>query len=200
MNGMKLTSRDLAQQRTRETLIKTAARLVAEQGFGGVSIGDITGAAGFTKGAFYSNFESREAMLLELLGQVHLQQRAAMSELETHSAPSLTSALDRLAEVAMLHTTSPTASLLIGEVQLLGRRNAEFAGRIRAGFEEQVRVFGGWIEGVLKSVGHRPALSSPELARVTLGLLQGLSQQPADRGAGLKRVIRQVLGRLFEEK
>ena len=40
-------------------------------------MGDIAGAAGFSKGAFYSNFESREAMLLELVQPLHEEQRSA---------------------------------------------------------------------------------------------------------------------------
>lgn len=168
--------------------------------FGAVSIGDITSAAGFTKGAFYSNFESREAMLLELLRQVHVQQRGAMTELESEAPPSdLSHALDRLTEIAMRHINSPSASLLIAEMQLEARRNPPSAGPVRTGFEEQVNRFAGWIDKVVKSARHRAKLSSHELARIVMAVSQGLALQPTDR-ADVKAMMRNLLGRLFEER
>jgi AcrR family transcriptional regulator len=200
MKTRKLTSRDLAQQRTRETLLTTAARLVAEEGFGGVSIGDITAAAGFTKGAFYSNFESREAMVLELLRHLHLQQRDSMRAIAAQGPPAnLARALDQLAEIAVRHADSPTASLLIGEMQLQARRDAQVASRVRAGFEEQLNRLVAWLDEVLESAARRPALSSRELARTIMALSQGFAQQPADRTA-LKAILRRVLGALFGEE
>ena len=199
MKNKKLTSRDLAQQQTREKLLSTAAKLVAAKGFGAVSIGDITSAAGFTKGAFYSNFESRDEMLLELMRQVHLQQRTAMGELESAAPPeNLANALDQLAEIAIRHANSPTASLLVGEMQLEARRNPASASRVRAGFDDQLSRLAEWIDAVLRSVERRPALSSLDLARTVMALSQGFAQQPADRGS-VKQIIRPVLGRLFGE-
>ena len=200
MKTRKVTSRDLAQQQTREKLLSNAAKLVAAKGFGAVSIGDIASAAGFTKGAFYSNFESRDEMLLELLRQVHLQQRTAMDELESAAPPSnLADALDQLAEIAIRHANSPTASLLVGEMQLEARRNPASAGRVRAGFEEQLNRLAEWIDEVLRSVERQPTLPSLELARTVMALSQGFAQQPADR-AGVKQMMRRVLGRLFGEE
>jgi AcrR family transcriptional regulator len=173
---------------------------VAERGFGAVSIGDIASAAGFTKGAFYSNFESRDEMLLELLRQVHLQQRTAMGELEFAAAPSdLAHALDQVLEIAMRHCNSPSASLLVGEMQLEARRNPASASRVRKGFEEQLDRLAGWIEDVLRLAALRPALSSHELARTVMALSQGFALQPADRAA-VRGMMRKALGRLFGEK
>ncbi|MFC4225092.1 TetR/AcrR family transcriptional regulator [Lysinibacter cavernae] len=50
---------------TREQLIRSAARLFSERGFNGVSLEDIAIAAGFTKGAVYSQFNSKEQLFLE---------------------------------------------------------------------------------------------------------------------------------------
>jgi len=200
MKQKRITSRDLARQRTRETLLSTAARLVAEKGFGSVSIDDIAAAAGFTKGAFYSNFTSREEMVLQLLRQVHLQQRAIMREIESQGPPpDLEHALDQLVEIAARHGSSPTAALLIGEMQLQARRNPEIARRVRAGFEEQLSSLEGWLDGVLRSAAQRPALSSRELARTIMALSQGFAQQPADRAAA-KAIMREVFGQLFGEE
>lgn len=48
-------------------LLDAALELFAEQGFGATSIQQICTRAGLTKGAFYSNFETKESLFLALL-------------------------------------------------------------------------------------------------------------------------------------
>jgi AcrR family transcriptional regulator len=48
-------------------LLDSAMELFAEQGYGATSIPDICARAGLTKGAFYSNFVSKDALFLTLL-------------------------------------------------------------------------------------------------------------------------------------
>jgi AcrR family transcriptional regulator len=55
------------QARTREDLLDAAARVFRARGFQGASIEAITAEAGYTRGAFYSNFESKEQLFVELL-------------------------------------------------------------------------------------------------------------------------------------
>ena len=59
---------------TKEKLLEQAVRLFAERGYAGVSLEDIAQAAGFTKGAVYSHFGSKEQTFLAAL-------RAAAEEL-----------------------------------------------------------------------------------------------------------------------
>ena len=55
------------QAQTRAALLEAGARVFVERGFAGASVEAIAAAAGFTRGAFYSNFESREELFAELL-------------------------------------------------------------------------------------------------------------------------------------
>src|SRR5580698_257040 len=55
------------RQQTREYLIEAAARVFAERGFHGASLDQVAAAAGFTKGAVYSNFKNKEDLFLALL-------------------------------------------------------------------------------------------------------------------------------------
>ncbi|MFF4802213.1 TetR/AcrR family transcriptional regulator [Streptomyces sp. NPDC001351] len=50
-------------------LLDAAFELFAEQGYGATSIADIAARAGLTKGAFYSNFDSKDALFLALFDQ-----------------------------------------------------------------------------------------------------------------------------------
>uniref|UniRef100_UPI0037C94893 TetR/AcrR family transcriptional regulator n=1 Tax=Leucobacter aridicollis TaxID=283878 RepID=UPI0037C94893 len=52
---------------TKEKLLEQAVRLFAERGYAGVSLEDIAQAAGFTKGAVYSHFGSKEQTFLAVL-------------------------------------------------------------------------------------------------------------------------------------
>jgi AcrR family transcriptional regulator len=55
------------QAETRRSLLDAAARVFIRRGFEGASIEAIAAEAGYTRGAFYSNFESKEQLFVELL-------------------------------------------------------------------------------------------------------------------------------------
>jgi AcrR family transcriptional regulator len=52
---------------TREKLFEAAAQIFADRGIGAASIETIAAAAGFTRGAFYSNFESKDDLIVAML-------------------------------------------------------------------------------------------------------------------------------------
>ncbi len=54
---------------TRERLLDAATEVFAEDGLQGASVEAICARAGFTRGAFYSNFSSKEQLFLELLAR-----------------------------------------------------------------------------------------------------------------------------------
>jgi AcrR family transcriptional regulator len=58
---------------TREKLFEAAARVFEEQGIGSASIEAVAAAAGFTRGAFYSNFKSKDELIIAML-EDHVEQ------------------------------------------------------------------------------------------------------------------------------
>src|SRR4051794_20218096 len=60
-------SRAQSQARTRAEILDAAALIFAERGFLGASVEAITETAGYSRGAFYSNFASKEELFAELL-------------------------------------------------------------------------------------------------------------------------------------
>lgn len=52
---------------TRERLILASAQVFADKGVAGATVDDLVNAAGFTRGAFYSNFSSKEEVFAEAL-------------------------------------------------------------------------------------------------------------------------------------
>lgn len=60
-------TREQSQARTREKLLASAHETVGLYGYEGTTIDRIAEEAGFSKGAFYSNFSSKEDIFLQLL-------------------------------------------------------------------------------------------------------------------------------------
>lgn len=60
-------TRQERQAETKRALLDAAAAVFIRRGFQGASVEEITAHAGFTRGAFYSNFESKEQLFVELL-------------------------------------------------------------------------------------------------------------------------------------
>jgi AcrR family transcriptional regulator len=68
---------------TRERLLAAATTVFAERGVNGASVEEVCETAGFTRGAFYSNFADKDALVLALIqADVAAQYAAAASALE----------------------------------------------------------------------------------------------------------------------
>ncbi|MFD6392219.1 TetR/AcrR family transcriptional regulator [Nocardia sp. NPDC060259] len=89
---------------TRARLLDAAFRVFAEKGFGAVRIDDVCGAAGYTRGAFYSQFDSLEELFFVLYDQratlINEQVRAALDAVADPT--DLESFVDRLSATLLL--------------------------------------------------------------------------------------------------
>ena len=63
------TSRVERSEETRAALLRSASRLICELGMHGASIDRIAADAGYTKGAFYAHFASKEDLFLVVLDE-----------------------------------------------------------------------------------------------------------------------------------
>ncbi len=88
----KRLTRGEKQAETRREILNAAAAVFIRSGFQGASVEEITAEAGFTRGAFYSNFESKEQLFVELLHDRVYQGYREMLE----RVPRNVSALERL--------------------------------------------------------------------------------------------------------
>jgi AcrR family transcriptional regulator len=68
--------RSARKAQTRTSLLAAAARVYARRGFGGATLDEVAAEAGFTKGAVYSHFGSKENLLLALMEE-HLASQVA---------------------------------------------------------------------------------------------------------------------------
>lgn len=77
----KRLTRAESQALTRQKLLDSAFEVVSRFGYDGASVERISEEAGFSKGAFYSNFSSKEDILLQLLQENASNDVADLTEL-----------------------------------------------------------------------------------------------------------------------
>ena len=67
MKARKRLTREESKELTRLRLIEAAERLFIRKGFDSASVDEISEAAGYSRGAFYSNFEDKDQVFLAVL-------------------------------------------------------------------------------------------------------------------------------------
>jgi AcrR family transcriptional regulator len=175
----KRLSREQSQARTRERMIEAGRRLFIEQGYGAASIRDIAEAAGYSQGAFYSNFKDKEAVLLELLrGHMEAEagQLAALCVAAERSGADVLASLDAWA--ASLNNDTNWAMLSV-ELQLHANRSDAFAEAYRAVWEAHRAALGRIIAHLFDLRGKVPPAAPEELAAGFMALAHGLGLQRA---------------------
>jgi AcrR family transcriptional regulator len=85
---------------TRARLLAAASTVFSESGFQAATVEDVCSAAGFTRGAFYSNFTSKDELFLALWDVEALRVPAAAEALAARRA-SLRSAVGTLIDVLL---------------------------------------------------------------------------------------------------
>ena len=95
----KPVSRKEATARNREKLLDAAAKVIGKSGFVGATLQEIATAAGLTKGAVYSRFDSKEDLLIELLDRRFEVGHAQLMEVLSGEKPMM----ERLAELDTWH-------------------------------------------------------------------------------------------------
>lgn len=69
-SGHKRLSREESRQQTRQRLLAAAAVVIPRAGYQGASVEEIAAEAGFSRGAFYSNFKNKDDLFAALMQQL----------------------------------------------------------------------------------------------------------------------------------
>src|SRR3546814_330344 len=121
------------REATRQRLLDAAAEVFAEVGLDATSVEAVCERAGFTRGAFYSNFASKEEMFLELAAAVAEERVAEFEErvaqLEGEGALDVTSqtAVALVERVLDLPGDDRLGVLLMSKVRMPALRNPPMA-------------------------------------------------------------------------
>lgn len=122
-----------SRENTRARLLDAAAEVFAEVGLDAASVEAICDRAGFTRGAFYSNFESKDELFLELVGRVSAERveavRLRVAELESGGGldAATTDAFAIVQQVLDVSGDDRLGILLMSEIRNHALRNPALA-------------------------------------------------------------------------
>ena len=158
---------------TCEKLFEAAARVFEDQGIGGASIEAIAAAAGFTRGAFYSNFKSKDELIIAML-EDHVEQtiRRNLDLLDRHK--NLADFIDALKTIDRSHQDPLARSPLLHMEMILfvaraEKRRPDLAKRLRARRKLIVDI----VETTLKNNGKNGSLNPTWIGAIVLALEDG---------------------------
>src|ERR1700742_2374654 len=83
----KRLSREDSREQTTQRLLDAAEKLIARKGLDAASVENIAAAAGYSRGAFYSNFKSKDDLFIELLRRDHQKSMRELDVLRTSELP-----------------------------------------------------------------------------------------------------------------
>ena len=167
---------------TRRRLLASAANVFAERGFHGASVEEIAERAGFTRGAFYSNFESKADVFLALLDG-HIEREMRMLEEALAGDESAQAFLDLLGRGGR-RGEGREWTLLWAEFWLHVMRHPELAPKLAARQRAVRRAVAGLIERQCGQMGFILPMPAEQLAAVMLAVDDGLKlQEDLDPGS-----------------
>lgn len=172
MSKVRLT-REQSRDQTRQRLLDAAQSIFLTKGFVAASVEDIAELAGYTRGAFYSNFASKSELFLQLLKRDHENvmgdMRAIFEAGETRQQME-----DSVLHYYSNHFRDNECFLLWMEAKLQAARDPEFRvgfiacmGELRDATTEYIRQFS-------ERVGTPLPLPARELAIGLLALSDGM--------------------------
>jgi AcrR family transcriptional regulator len=179
-------SRQESRLETRTRLLDSAAQLFARGGYEGASIDLIAENAGYSKGAFYSNFDSKEAIFLELLDIHKRREIESLAQLFARdvSGPELVS----LIRTAQSERTSDfDFGLLSAEFQLQACRDKTFAKTYGKLHRTHIDTMAGLVTKLFAKLDRIPPTDPKNLADIIMALTTGLSLQGTSTQGSLRK-------------
>jgi len=158
-------------------LLDAAEEVFAERGFGAPSIEDICAAAGYTRGAFYSNFASKDELFFALFARQSKQMQERLT-VAVESVTSQTDPIGVITEVMAQHDVwQGKWFLLTTEFTLYAVRNRAAGAQLARRDAELRETLASLMSALLERAGWVAAIPIEDVARVLMALSDGLSSQ-----------------------
>jgi AcrR family transcriptional regulator len=183
---------------TRRKLLLAAEKIFARDGFEAARLEDIAALAGYTRGAFYANFQSKEDIFFALLERWMAQRISEVESLlaqRESPAKRLRSLRQHYAQI----TKDRRLGLLALEFKLFAIRHPEAHARLRAR-QRRLRVSGGDLLRRIARIAGRSLPISSTTAATGLGALSNalFLEHLVDPTMATDHDIRHLLGIFFD--
>lgn len=185
--GVRRLRRDERREETRTLLLQSAARLFARRGYHGVSLDAVADEAGFTKGAVYAHFASKQDLLASLL-ELHCNQQLA----QVRSMLALGASIDERIRLISDHYFGSSGDvgswyLLFVELWAQAMREANLRPRLVGFYDDMRRSIAEMIVRETDRLEMTLALPAEDVAQSLLAIGDGLMMQhvlaPSERTA-----------------
>jgi AcrR family transcriptional regulator len=166
---------------TRQHLLEAAAIVFARDGFQGSSLDEIAATAGFTKGAVYSNFKSKDDLFLAVLEQrferAHAAIRGALDAerpLDTPAVRSPEKWMPRIADAVRESMWEDSWTMLFLEFVLYAARNPKARSKLAAYTRRSLDRIQQLIAQEHDAAGLPPRYAPAALALISEAMFDGL--------------------------
>lgn len=198
---------------TQERLLEAGRRLIIDKGLGETSVGDICSSAGFTRGAFYSNFTDMDHFVARLATEqwtevAHFVHSAVATVLADHESgrplgdEEVAEAIARLADgILAAMPLTRDFYMLENEFTAFLARDPDRAAPVREGyaiFEASMRDL---LVSGLRAIGRAPLLDPDDATELVLATAERSMRRALTDGEGgltdfLERALPLLLVRL----
>jgi AcrR family transcriptional regulator len=168
-------NRQESQALTRHLLIEAARSEIVKKGFALASVRDIADSAGFSQGAFYSNFAGKEEILLELVQRHQSEERAKIEAALSHADGDPGKAMAGIEKWAATINSDAGFAVLAIELQLQALRSASFARSYNDLNGKHRRALGVLVTKLFALLGRKAPADPVEIATGFLALGRGMA-------------------------
>jgi AcrR family transcriptional regulator len=169
----KRLSREDSREQTRQRLLDAAQKLIARKGLDAASVENIAGAAGYSRGAFYSNFRSKDDLFIELLRCDHAKATQELEAVRTSDLP--VEQIQARARDIYSHLFRDNESFMNWtEARMLAARDARFRVKLEALMSEKRAQIAKFIQYFHDRVGVPPVMSPEKMAMGFMSLAEGV--------------------------
>jgi AcrR family transcriptional regulator len=167
------------QEQTREQLVEAAARVFARRGYHRATVDEIAAEAGFTIGALYSNFETKEKLFLAIADRQVESRVSEISAVADAAVGDGEAGAEAAAQLQAFLEADPDWPLLFYEFWSLSVRNPDLQGELAKRREVIRDALAETLERVAKRLGFRLRFPAPQLATAIAASLNGLAFERA---------------------
>jgi AcrR family transcriptional regulator len=161
------------QAHTRARLMRSAARVAARRGLERASLDEVAHDAGYTKGAVYANFESKEQLFLAMLDDHFDARLADIDRVLAGGGDPDDQARQAAAEFMRAIESEPEWERLFFEFAVYAARNEEFRVQLVARYRTLRGRIAEMLERRARELGIEPHVPSEQVAAMTFAMANG---------------------------
>lgn len=186
-------TKERRSEHTRQVLLDAAEEVFARKGLTGAALEEIADAAGFTRGAIYSQFGAKEKLFLAVVDRQRQRFLDGFAEVMMSFHRLSDVDVDELAQRWRQLSSGADRAALGYELTLYLLRNPEARESVAAQRRETVRALGEFISKNVARIGGTLSMEPETLARIVLAANDGVTLDSHIDGEDLYRPYLQLV-------